>query len=78
MRLDQEREEKLQPERIKSCKLKLKQLGFEVTENGETELQFMFNESMVRFWPYSGWHSGKSIKDGRGFLNLLKQLKEAK
>ena len=23
---------------------------------------------------YTGWHSGKSIKDGRGFAKLLKQL----
>ena len=74
-RLDQEREEKLQPERIKACKLKLEQLGFVVSENGKTELQFIFKESLIRFYPYSGWHSGKSIKDGRGFLNLLKQLK---
>lgn len=74
-RLDQEREEKLQPQRIKSCKVKLEQLGFEVTENGNTELQFVFNGSLVKFWPYSGWHTGKSIKDGRGFSNLLRQLK---
>lgn len=77
-RLNQEREEKLQPERIKTCKLKLEQLGFIVSKNGKTELQFMFNGSLVKFWAYSGWHSGRSIKDGRGFLNLLKQLKEVK
>lgn len=74
-RLDQEREARLQPERIKSCKAKLEQLGFEVEQAGETQLRFMFNGSVVSFWPYSGWHSGKDIKDGRGFLNLLKQLK---
>jgi len=30
--------------------------------------------STINFFPYSGWHSGKSIEDGRGFKNLLKQL----
>jgi len=75
-RLNQEREKILQPQRITGCKLELEKLGFEVTQSGDTELQFMFNGSLVKFWPYSGWHSGKSIKDGRGFSNLLKQLKK--
>jgi hypothetical protein len=77
-RLDEEREKILQPQRIASCRIKLEKLGFEVSQSGNTELQFMFNGSLVKFWPYSGWHSGKSIDDGRGFSNLLKQLKEEK
>ena len=74
-RLDQEREERLQPKRVKDCKLKLEELGFEVEQAGDTQLRFMWKNSTISFWPYSGWHSGKSIKDGRGFNNLLKQLK---
>ena len=74
-RLDQEKEERLQPQRIKSCKSVLEKLGFEVKENGETELQFMFKGSLVKFWPYSGWHTGKTIQDGRGFDRLLRQIK---
>jgi hypothetical protein len=74
-RLDQEREQRLQPQRIKSCKAVLENLGFEVRENGNTELQFMFKGGLVKFWPYSGWHSGKTIQDGRGFTNLLNQIK---
>lgn len=73
-RLDQEREQKLQPQRMKSCREKLEELGFEVSEVGNTQLSFMFNGSKISFWPYSGWHSGKTIKDGRGFQKLLKQL----
>ena len=73
-RLDQEREARLQPKRMKNCKARLEQLGFDVEVVGDTQLKFMFNNNMVIFYPYSGWHSGKSIKDGRGFKNLLKQL----
>lgn len=29
----------------------------------------------VMHYPFTGWHTGKSIKDGRGIQNLLKQLK---
>ena len=36
----------------------------------------MFDNEKVKFFPYSGWHTGKSIKDGRGIENLLKQLKK--
>ena len=74
-RLDQEREARLQPKRVKDCKARLEKLGFEVEQAGDTQLRFVFLESMVCFWPYSGWHSGKSIKDGRGFDKLLRQLK---
>jgi hypothetical protein len=75
-RLDQEREALLQPKRMKECKEKLEEMGFVVEQFGETELDFVFNGSVVKFWPYSGWHSGKSVKSGRGFPNLLRQLKK--
>ncbi|NJL75313.1 MAG: hypothetical protein HC892_10045 [Saprospiraceae bacterium] len=29
---------------------------------------------IIRFFPYSGWHSGSGIKYGRGLQNLLKQI----
>jgi hypothetical protein len=28
----------------------------------------------IRFWPYTGWYSGKGVGSGRGIKNLLKQL----
>lgn len=73
-RLNQEREAQLQPQRIKSCKEKLEQLGFVITYQDHTKLEFNFEGSKIQFWPYSGWHTGKTIKDGRGFKNLLKQI----
>lgn len=39
-------------------------------------LQFEFKGATVRFFPYTGWFSGKTVKDGRGLNNLLKQIRE--
>lgn len=74
-RLDQEREERLQPKRMTTCQEKLEELGFVVKSNGLDMLEFEYNENTIQFWPYSGWHSGKGIKDGRGFGKLMEQLK---
>jgi len=74
-RLNQEREEQLQPQRIKSCKEKLESLGFDVRQTDPTKLEFEYKGSKIQFYPYSGWHSGRTIKDGRGFSDLLRQLK---
>ena len=74
-RLDQNRQQELEPKRIASCKNKLIELGFEITYEDHTRIEFNFKESKVSLWPYSGWHTGKTIKDGRGFEKLLKQLK---
>lgn len=74
-RLDKEREEELQPERMEHAKKKLEELGYEVVFAGKATITFKFKNEVVHFFPYSGWHSGKSIRDGRGLQNLLKQLK---
>lgn len=75
-RLDKEREEKLQPIRFKYALEVLTEMGYEVKELGKTTLQFKHKNEAVTFYPYSGWHSGKSIKDGRGLKNLIDQLKQ--
>lgn len=74
-RLDEERVKQLQPERVEYAKEQLKALGIGITFEDETRIEFVHNGEKVSFWPYSGWHSGKSIKDGRGINKLLKQLK---
>ena len=73
-RLDQEREARLQPIRMRDCKEKLEEMGFRVNEVNHTELAFKFKGSLIAFFPYSGWHSGRTIEDGRGFQKLIKQL----
>ena len=74
-RLDQKRERKLQPERIKYAVEQIESLGFEILFLNETEVQFLYKNERVNFFAYSGWHTGKSIKDGRGIKNLLNQIK---
>jgi hypothetical protein len=71
--LDQEREKRLQPIRVKKAIEELEKLGFTV-EADETTIAFYFKGSCIRYFPYSGWASGKTIKDGRGLERLLKQL----
>lgn len=75
-RLDQDREQRLQPKRMQSCKEMLESMDYEVTQIDQTKLQFYFKGSKITLYPYSGWYTGKTIKDGRGFHNLLNQLGE--
>lgn len=75
-RLNQERQAELEPKRMQSCTEKLESLGFIVRTIGGDRLEFEFKGNVIKFWPYSGWHSGKGIKDGRGFGKLLKQITE--
>lgn len=74
-RLDQGRQARLEPYRMKSCRETLESMGYEVKTFGGDMLEFTHTGNTIRFWPYSGWHSGKGIKDGRGFKSLLEQLK---
>lgn len=73
-RLNQEREKKLEPLRLASCKKKLESLGFEVEQCSSKLLTINLDGNFIHFWPYSGWFTGKGVKDGRGFKNLIKQI----
>lgn len=72
-RLNQDREKKLQPQRMEKAVKELEGLGFK-TVHDDTVIAFYFKKSCIRYFPYSGWASGKTIKDGRGLKRLLKQL----
>lgn len=76
-RLNQQRQAELEPLRIEKTVEKLKSIGIEITFQDKSRIEFIWKGETVKFFPYSGWHAGKSIKDGRGFGNLLKQLKNA-
>jgi hypothetical protein len=65
---------KIESERLQSTAKKLESLGFEIWDITDKKIQFYYKESLVTFYPFTGWHTGKSIKDGRGFNNLLKQI----
>lgn len=73
-RLDIERQEKLQPKRLAYALERLQKLGFKVDQLGDATLAFEFKGATIRFYPYSGWATGQTIKDCRGLNNLLNQL----
>lgn len=64
----------LEPERMDYAVYKLDSL-VRIEYISDNEIQFYWKDELVKFFPYTGWHSGKSIKDGRGIHRLLKQLK---
>jgi hypothetical protein len=73
-RLNQDREARLQPQRLNSAIRELEKLGLNIIDKNQTTIVFTWKGHPVRFFPYSGWHCGKTITDGRGLSNLLKQL----
>ena len=74
-RLDQEREKELQPKRVQHALTMLNKIEcVKVISSDSTKIIFEYKGCKCTIFPYSGWHSGKSIKDGRGINNLLKQL----
>lgn len=75
-RLDKERQQELEPKRMEYAKEQLNKLGitFMVSFDGKG-IQFIWKDQPCWLYPFTGWHTGKSIKDRRGINNLLKQLK---
>jgi len=74
-RLDVERQKALEPTRMEHAKKEIEKKGYTVRQVGDTELQFIHTMGhFVYFFPYSGWHSGSTIKDGRGLKKLLAQI----
>jgi len=74
-RLDIEKQKELEPKRLEFAKNVITHLGYEIIFENENQLQFIFKNEKVTLFPFSGWHTGKSIKDGRGIENLMKQIK---
>ena len=64
----------IEEERKEFAIIHLEKIGIDFTYEDDSELRFDWKGKEVKFFPYSGWHTGKSIKDGRGLKNLLKQL----
>lgn len=74
-RLDKEREAELQPKRMQFAKNVITHLGYKIDYEDDTKLRFTFKGEPVTLFPYSGWHTGKTITDGRGIDKLIKQIK---
>ena len=73
-RLNIERQERLEPERIAYAVERLEEMGYTITHRDNTRIQCIHRGHPVTFFPHSGWATGRTIKDGRGLKNLLKQL----
>ena len=71
-RLNIERQNKLEPQRMDYAQAQIEKLGYKVDRVSDNQLRFEFNGSTINYYPYSGWASGATIKDGRGIKNLLK------
>ena len=74
-RLNTDRQAELEPQRRDVAKRAITELGFTIIIENDVKIVFYYNRSPVHFYPYSGWHTGKSIVDGRGLRNLIKQIK---
>ena len=73
-RQDKERESRLQPKRIQKAVDELNRRKIQIISIDETSVKFNYKDNVITFYPYSGWHSGKGIKDGRGFNKLINQI----
>jgi len=74
-RLNEERQKDLEPKRIEHAIKKIETLGLSVYFSDSTKISFNYKDNPITFFPYSGWHTGKGIKDGRGIKKLLNQLR---
>ncbi|RZJ88192.1 MAG: hypothetical protein EOO20_14260 [Chryseobacterium sp.] len=74
-RLDKQRQTEKEPMRINFAKTQLEKRGFDVQVIEGNKLTFIFKGNKIQLFPYSGWHSGKGIKAGRGLMELINQLK---
>lgn len=76
-RQNQERQKLLEPQRIEYAIGQLHLAGIQsIVVIKENCIEFDFKNHQVKFFPYSGWFTGKSVKDGRGIQNLLNQITE--
>jgi len=75
-RLDHDRQKKLEPQRMNIAVGQIQKLGFEPTILDSTKLSFEYKGNKITYFPYSGWHTGKGITDGRGLKRLLNQIKK--
>lgn len=74
-RLNIERQKQLEPIRIEYAVERIKLLGYDIVYQDDTSIKFMYKGHIVTFFSYSGWATGKTIRDCRGLSKLLKQIK---
>jgi hypothetical protein len=65
----------VEPSRTEYAIKQLKEKGHVVRVSDE---QLLVVNGYIKFWPFTGWFSGKGIGSGRGIRNLIKKLEEKK
>lgn len=63
-----------QPQRMAYAMQELRKRCINPEQINDVKIEFIWKGETISFWPYTGWASGKSIEDGRGIKNLLKQI----
>lgn len=74
-RLNIERQKELEPSRMDHAKCQIEKFGYSIIEQTNTTLKFEYKGNVITLFPYSGWFTGKGIKDGRGINKLIKQIR---
>ena len=69
------RREELEPTRMETALKSMRGLSIEPEQVNDTTIRFDFKGHTITYYPYTGWATGKTIKDGRGLQPLLKQLR---
>lgn len=62
-RLDTERQNELGPKRMEYAEEQLKKLGFSYLVHDGNKITFFFKDEKIQLFPFTGWHTGKSIVD---------------
>lgn len=73
-RLDIDRQKEFEPKRMDYAMTQLRRRGYKPVQHGHDLITFMYKGQEIKLFPYSGWHTGKTINDGRGIGRLLSQL----
>lgn len=62
-------------ERLQYAIDQLNDIDIYVDVVSDKEIRFEHKGETIKFFPFKGWATGKSIKDCRGIRNLINQLK---
>lgn len=54
------------------------EMGFDVISSTKGTIQFWHNGNVITYYVKKQWASGRGINDGRGWDNLLKNIKPVK
>jgi hypothetical protein len=60
--------------RLYYAKKRLKDLNIEIVFESDNRIDFMHNGKTCSIYPYTGFFTGPTIKDGRGVEKLIEQL----